>query len=170
MGNRIKIIDFGLARRYDSTKKLQVCGLNEVFRDRFGSISMCVWWPLVCLGAVWDARIRCSGDRQFWTDRLRHGHVVRRGHLLCSVRAGKIFFFYYYLPIFKYYIFYEDPLIIWTGLIMDIRWCGHLHDITIHLSPWTFTFIWFYIYITRKKNAPIKFLFYRNFSSFNVKS
>lgn len=76
-GNRIKLIDFGFARRYDPNKKLQVRKDFLVSRTKFN-------W-IYGSGDVWHCRVLRAGSRDFRRNRLLHRHVVDRSHLLRPV-------------------------------------------------------------------------------------
>lgn len=96
-GSKIKLIDFGLARRLGSS--------NTGFCHERPSIELKPgWWQppgnsvtmsllavfIFCSfrkcrnfeGSFWDSRICCPRSDQLWSHRLRHWHVEYRSHLL----------------------------------------------------------------------------------------
>ena len=77
-GNRIKIIDFGLARKFEPMRKLQVDSLPTFLLNRLSRH----WYFKGSLWNSWVCGARSGGVR---AHRLRHWHVGCRRHLLRPV-------------------------------------------------------------------------------------
>lgn len=89
-GNRIKIIDFGFARRYDPNKKLHVnCHLIYCWSESVTILTKVNFH--YCAGHVRHGRVYRPGGPELWRNLLLHGHVEFRCYLLRSVSFGREF-------------------------------------------------------------------------------
>lgn len=100
-GNRIKIIDFGMARIYDSTKKLQVLFGTPEFVGKLSvsSVAVFVYYKMhkmiifsflsffVFVSSFFGCFIfvlcQSTGDCQFRGDKFLHGYVEYWRYMLC---------------------------------------------------------------------------------------